>query len=243
MTDTTLVMLPGTGSDAAFVRAAFADASASAGWSLTAVDPTPSDLIGGYRRALDDAAATALRAGERLLVGGVSIGAAVAARWLLDHAASGVAGRVVDGLIAVMPAWTGSPDSAPAAVLARSSAAMLRRDGLEITLDRMAASSPDWLTRTLTPSWRSQWPSLPDAFEAAAAYSSPTTDDLGALDVPVAVVGVEGDPVHPADVARAWAAAARYGAITTTTLDRVGRDSAVLGRSVVEARTRAATHS
>ena len=145
MTNTTLVMLPGTGSDAAFVRASFAPASAAAGWSLVAVDPTPSDLIAGYRRALDDAVRAARRGGGRLLVGGVSIGAAVAARWLLDRADSGVGNRVVDGVVAVMPAWSGAPDSAPAAVLARSSAEMLRRDGLEVTLDRMAASSPDWL--------------------------------------------------------------------------------------------------
>ncbi|MBY6435068.1 alpha/beta hydrolase [Rhodococcus kroppenstedtii] len=235
MTDTTLVMLPGTGSDAAFVRAAFGPASAAAGWSSVAVDPTPSDLIAGYRRALDDAAREAEHGGGRLLVGGVSIGAAVAARWLLDRARSGAADGVVDGVIAVMPAWTGDPDSAPAAVLARGSAEMLRRDGLEVTLDRMAASSPDWLVRTLAPSWRSQWPALPDALDEAAAYPSPTTDDLAALDVPVAVVGVDGDPVHPVSVARAWTAAARRGAITTTTLDEVGRDSAVLGRCARDA--------
>ncbi|MFW0873682.1 alpha/beta hydrolase [Rhodococcoides corynebacterioides] len=235
MTNTTLVMLPGTGSDAAFVRASFAPASAAAGWSLVAVDPTPSDLIAGYRRALDDAVRAARRGGGRLLVGGVSIGAAVAARWLLDRADSGVGNRVADGVVAVMPAWSGAPDSAPAAVLARSSAEMLRRDGLEVTLDRMAASSPDWLARTLAPSWRSQWPSLPDALDAAAAYASPTDDDVAAIDVPVAVVGVDGDPVHPVSVARAWTAAARRGAIATTTLDEVGRDSAVLGRCARDA--------
>lgn len=252
MTDTTLVMLPGTGSDAAFVRTAFQAAATAAHWRLRAIEPEPDDLVAGYRRALGDAArdARAEHPGHRLLVGGVSIGAAVAVRWVLDGGSDARAGAGreagdsagddagVDGVVAVMPAWTGAPDSAPAAVLARTSAAMLRRDGLEVTLDGMAATSPAWLARTLARSWRAQWPHLPDALEEAAAHRSPTEADLAALAIPVAVVGVTNDPVHPVDVAHRWTSALRRAAMATTTLDDVGREPAVLGRCALDAWTR-----
>ncbi|MGV0803401.1 alpha/beta hydrolase, partial [Mycolicibacterium elephantis] len=77
--------------------------------------PRPERLVEGYRAALDDAA----RAGA-IAVGGVSIGAAVATEWALRHPEQTVA------VLAALPAWTGPPDTAPAAMAARHSAQALR---------------------------------------------------------------------------------------------------------------------
>ena len=57
---------------------------------------------------LDNAARSA-----PIAVGGVSIGAAVAAAWALAHPGHAVA------VLAALPAWTGEPDTAPAADCAR----------------------------------------------------------------------------------------------------------------------------
>ena len=65
---------------------------------LVTPPPQPDRLIDGYLSALDDAA----RAGP-ICVGGVSIGAAVAAAWALAHPDRTVA------VLAALPAWTGAP--------------------------------------------------------------------------------------------------------------------------------------
>ena len=104
----TIVLLPGTGSDDNYVRRAFSGPLQGVGAVLVTPPPQPDRLIDGYRSALDDAA----RAGP-IGVGGVSIGAAVAAAWALDHPARAVA------VLAALPPWTGAPGSAPAALAAR----------------------------------------------------------------------------------------------------------------------------
>lgn len=138
--------------------------------------PHPGRLIDGYRAALDDAA----RDGP-VVVGGVSLGAAVAAAWALEHPDRAVA------VLAALPAWTGEPELAPAAQAARYTAARLRCDGLAATTTRMRASSPVWLAEELTRSWRVQWPELPDAMEEAAAYVAPSRAELARLVAPLAV--------------------------------------------------------
>ncbi|REU63400.1 alpha/beta hydrolase, partial [Mycobacterium tuberculosis] len=155
----TTVLLPGTGSDNDYVRRAFSAPLRRAGAVLVTPVPHPGRLIDGYRAALDDAA----RDGP-VVVGGVSLGAAVAAAWALEHPDRAVA------VLAALPAWTGEPELAPAAQAARYTAARLRCDGLAATTTRMRASSPVWLAEELTRSWRVQWPELPDAMEEAAAY-------------------------------------------------------------------------
>src|SRR5258708_6239912 len=115
----TTVLLPGTGSDHVYVHRAFYGPLHQVGAVLVTPPPQPDQLGAGYLAALDDAA----RAGP-IGVGGVSIGAAVAAGWALAHPDRAVA------VLAALPAWTGPPDSAPAALAARYSASVLRRDGL-----------------------------------------------------------------------------------------------------------------
>jgi len=75
----TTVLLPGTGSDDVYVNRAFSGPLRNAGARVVTPAPRPDRLVDGYLAALDDAAR-----GGPIAVGGISIGAAVAAvgrRW------------------------------------------------------------------------------------------------------------------------------------------------------------------
>jgi len=220
----TTVLLPGTGSDHDYVYRAFSGPLREAGAVLVAPPPRPDRLIDGYLSALDDGA----REGP-IAVGGVSIGAAVAAAWALAHPDRTVA------VLAALPAWVGAPGSAPAALAARHSAAQLREDGLAATTMQMRASSPAWLADELARSWRAQWPQLPDAMEDAAAYVAPSCADLSSLAAPLGVAAAIDDPIHPLRVAVDWVGAAPRAALRTVTLDQIGADTAALGSACLAA--------
>jgi pimeloyl-ACP methyl ester carboxylesterase len=218
------VLLPGTGSDDDYVYRAFSRPLREVGATLVAPPPQPDRLIDGYVSALDGAA----RDGP-IGVGGVSIGAAVAAAWALAHPERTVA------VLAALPAWAGAPGGAPAALAARYSASQLRADGLAATTTQMRASSPPWLADELARSWRAQWPQLPDAMEEAAAYVAPSCADLSRLTAPLAVAAAIDDPIHPLQVAVDWVAAAPRAALRTVTLDQMGADTAALGAACLAA--------
>src|SRR3954470_23603411 len=220
----TTVLLPGTGSDDDYVYRAFSGALHDVGAVVMTPAPRPDRLIDGYRDALDNAAR-----GAPIAVGGVSIGAAVAAAWALAHPGHAVA------VLAALPAWTGQPDIAPAALTARHSAAMLRRDGLAAATAQMRASSPAWLADELTRSWAAQWPTLPDAMDEAAGYAAPTCSEFEALAVPMGVASATDDPIHPVAVGVEWVSAAPRAALRTVTLDAMGADPAVLGATCLAA--------
>jgi pimeloyl-ACP methyl ester carboxylesterase len=220
----TMVVLPGTGSDDDYVGRAFSGPLHEVGAVAVTPPPQPDRLVDGYLTALDEAA----RSGP-IGVGGVSIGAAVAVAWALAHPGQAVA------VLAALPAWTGEPDSAPAALAARHSASQLRRDGLEATTTQMRASSPPWLADELARSWRTQWPQLPDAMEAAAAYIAPTRAELRRLAAPLGVAAAVDDPIHPLQVGVDWASCAPRAALRTVTLDQIGADAAALGAACLAA--------
>ncbi|BDX32913.1 alpha/beta hydrolase [Mycobacterium antarcticum] len=220
----TVVLLPGTGSDDDYVYRAFSAALHGVGAVVTTPAPDPSQLVGGYLEALENAA----RLGP-IAVGGISIGAAVATSWALAHPTKSVA------VLAALPPWTGAPDTAAAALTARHSAQMLRRDGLASAIGEMRASSPPWLSAELTRSWVGQWPGLPDAMEAAAGYVAPTSRELETLTAPMGVAAATDDPVHPVEVAIEWVAAAPRAAVRTFTLTELGADPGVLGAACVDA--------
>lgn len=220
----TAVLLPGTGSDDDYVQRAFSGPLGDAGAVLVAPPPHPDRLIDGYVAALDAAARTG-----PVAVGGVSIGAAVAAAWALAHA-----DRVV-AVLAALPAWAGAPEAAPAALAARYTASQLRADGLAATTGQMRASSPPWLADELARSWRAQWPQLPDAMDEAAAYVAPSPDALARLVVPLGVAAAVDDPIHPLDVGAQWVDAAPRAALRTVTLDQIGADPAALGAACLAA--------
>jgi pimeloyl-ACP methyl ester carboxylesterase len=216
----TAVALPGTGSSAAFAQRAFEPALADAGLRLVAVDPGPEGIVPSYLRALDEAAA----ADGPLLIAGISIGAAVGLRWAAEHP------EHTHGVLAVLPPWIGLPGDAPAAVSAADTARRLRAHGLDSVIEFMRAGSPAWLADILTPSWRAQWPFLPDALEEAARYVAPTDAELAACPVPVAVVGATDDPVHPFPIAQRWADLLPRGELGRVTLEQIGVDPGVIGQ-------------
>lgn len=220
----TAVVLPGTGSDDDYVTRAFGGPLRDAGAHLLAPPPQSKGLVDGYLNDLADAAVDG-----PIAVGGVSIGAAVAVAWALRHPDRAVA------VLAALPAWTGAPDDAPAALAARHSARQLRDVGLAATTAQMRASSPAWLAEELTRSWRSQWPDLPDAMEEAAGYVAPTRTQLRRLTTPMGIAAARDDPIHPLDVGLAWADAAPRAAVHTITLDQLGADPATLGAACIAA--------
>ena len=218
------VLLPGAGSDDDYIYRVFSGALLDAGAAVAAAAPRPGGLIAGYLADLDNAAADG-----PIAVGGISIGAAVAVTWALSHPGRAVA------VLAALPAWTGSPEGAPAALAARQAALALRRDGLVAATAQMRASSPLWLADELTRSWVGQWPALPDAMEEAADYVAPTPPALEGLAIPMGVGAAVDDPVHPVEVAVEWVTAAPRAVLRTVTLDEIGADPAVLGAACVSA--------
>ncbi|MFY2861403.1 alpha/beta fold hydrolase [Mycobacterium sp. THU-M104] len=222
--DVTTVLLPGTGSDDSYVRRAFSGALDGLGAVLVSPPPRPERLIDGYLRALDEAAQAGL-----VCVGGISIGAAVATAWSLAHPDRTVA------VLAALPAWTGAPGSAPAALAAHYSAGRLRSDGLAAATAQMRSSSPGWLGDELARSWRVQWPQLPDAMDEAARYVAPRRAELARLTPPLAVVAAVDDPIHPLQVAQEWVCAAPCAALRTVTLAQFGADPGELGAACLAA--------
>lgn len=219
------VVLPGTGSDADFARRAFTPALQAAGIEVIAVEPDPRRVVASYVDALD----AAVGQHGHILVGGVSIGAAVALNWAIDQQGH------VDGVLAALPAWSGDPDDAPAAASAAFTARRLREDGLHTVSAEMRAGSPAWLGTELTKSWTSQWPDLPLALDEASAYRGPTAATLATLTVPVGICGAVDDAVHPIAVAEMWADALPAAALGLVTLDQIGADPGVLGRCAFDA--------
>ncbi|WP_342670852.1 alpha/beta hydrolase [Pseudonocardia acaciae] len=226
------VLLPGTGSDEVFVTAAFGGPLRALGIPLLAPAPSPGvGVVDGYLRALDRAA----QGGDGLLVGGVSLGAQVAARW----AAASSSGLRLAGLLLALPAWTGPPGAAPAATAAAASAAALRRDGLAATIETTRARTPEWLGTELARAWRRHGDGLACSLEAAAAAVGPTEAELAGLRVPVGLAGLRDDPVHPLAVAQHWHDLTPRSALVTSTLAALGRDRASIGRASVLAWLRA----
>lgn len=224
MTTAVAVALPGTGSDADFARRAFGPVAARTGLRLVAVEPEPTGVVASYRNALDAAA----RSGP-LLIGGISIGAAVALAWAAEHP------ELTAAVLAVLPPWSGEPDGAPAALSATITATQLRADGLDAVVARMQAGSPTWLADALTKSWHAQWPNLPAALEEAAGFLAPDQAQLSTLTVPVGVVGATDDPVHPFAVAEQWARWIPDAGLGRVTLAEIGADPGVLGTTALDA--------
>ncbi|MCL2533274.1 MAG: alpha/beta fold hydrolase [Nocardiaceae bacterium] len=219
------VVLPGTGSDADFADRAFRSALTQVGVQTIAVEPDPRRVVDSYRDAMDRAA----DAHGRILVGGVSIGAAVALEWAAANPDN------VGAVLAALPAWTGSPEHAPAGASATFTATQLRAHGLEAVTAEMTASSPPWLADELTRSWRAQWPDLPSALEEAASYHAPDLETLAGIQAPVGIAAAVDDAVHPFTVAKEWAATLPKAEVSELTLDEIGVEPAVLGRACLDA--------
>ncbi|SFB45473.1 hypothetical protein SAMN05216266_11254 [Amycolatopsis marina] len=221
------VLLPGTGSDEVFVRSVFAGPLHALGVRIhTPAPPRGTDLVQGYLAELDSFAAAAP---GTVLVGGISLGAHLAAEWAVrnpDRCA---------GVLAALPAWTGTAQHAPAAVAAGISADLVEREGLEAALAISTAGIEPWLAAELRRAWRRHGAGLVAGLRAAAAHAGPTSGELARLTVPVGIAACVDDPVHPAAVAREWAAALPTATVRETSLAALGADRESLGRTVAAA--------
>ncbi|MGI5130902.1 alpha/beta fold hydrolase [Pseudonocardia sp. CA-107938] len=220
------MLLPGSGSDDRFVRSAFAGPLSAFG--ITAVTPVPrpgAAVVDGYRAALDAAAAEP----GPLVVGGVSLGAHVATAWAVRHCAA--LGSRLRGVFVALPAWTGPAGAAPAAQAARATAQLVREAGVAGALAQAAAGSPPWLADELGRAWPRYGPGLAPALDAAAVEPAPTADELAGLDVPVGIVALADDPVHPLAVARRWCAALPRAELVISSLAAFGADPELAGRA------------
>ncbi|MCP2168324.1 alpha/beta fold hydrolase [Goodfellowiella coeruleoviolacea] len=223
------VLLPGAGSDEVFVRAVFAEPLALLGVEVVAPAPRPGpDLVDHWLAALDAAAG----AGP-VLVGGISLGGHLAARWALANP------HRCAGLLVALPGWHGSPEGAPGALSARASAAAVTRLGLAGALARARQGAPAWLAEELGRAWPRHGSGLAASLLAAAACPAPTPAELRGLTLPVGVAACRDDPVHPLAVAREWVAALPHAQLRTTTLAALGVDRQALGRAAVLAWLRA----
>jgi pimeloyl-ACP methyl ester carboxylesterase len=233
------VLLPGNGSDEVFVTEAFAEPLASAGIALFPARPIPGpDLANQLDRELSLAA---VRHG-RVLAGGISLGAHVAASWAVrdpDRWARRSGAGFVAGLLLALPAWTGAPGDAPAAASALASAAVIESAGLDVALDQVRAGSPPWVADELDRAWRGYGDGLAASLRAGAAAPGPRLDELQGLDLPVGIAALTDDPLHPMEVAQAWLRALPRAALVKTSLAEVGRDRRALGRAALLAWLRA----
>jgi pimeloyl-ACP methyl ester carboxylesterase len=222
----TAVLLPGTGSDDVFIRSVFTAPLAAAGVTLVAPKPVPGPDLGRRHLLSLDAA---FDAHGPVLAGGISFGAHLAAEWACAHPSR------CAGLLLAMPAWHGAPGDCPAAVAARYSAAAVRRDGLDATLAAAASDVSLWLAAELSRAWRRHGPGLVDSLLAAADRPAPTLAQLAALAVPVGIVAVHNDPLHPSSVAGRWAAAIPGAEVRSLSFADFSADRSALGRAAVAA--------
>ncbi|MGI6796346.1 alpha/beta hydrolase [Gordonia sp. LUNF6] len=211
---TTLIVMPGTGSDADYAARVFGPAAASIGARLVSLEPE-SDLVNSYSTRLDQVAAE----GDDLLVGGISIGAAIAVEWALRSPLA----QHCRGVLAALPPWSGPAADSLAALSARLTADAIERDGLAAAVAQMVRTSPAWLGAELSRSWRSLADrGLVEQLRAAAAHTAPAESELSALTVPLGVAAAPDDPLHPVEVGRAWAAYAPRAAVRAVPLTEFG---------------------
>ncbi|MFI9006179.1 alpha/beta fold hydrolase [Actinosynnema sp. NPDC053489] len=217
MKSSSAVLLPGTASDEVFVASVFARPLAAAGFALVA--PASRD-VRGHLAALD-----AAWAGTPLVVGGVSLGAHVAAAWAVRHP------ERCAGLLVALPAWLGPAEGAPAAAAALASASAVAEGGVDGALTGVDG----WLGEELRRAWPRYGARLADVLREAAGTPAPTPAELAGLAAPVGIAACTDDPVHPFEVAREWVAALPRAALRTTTLAALGADRESLGRAALTA--------
>jgi hypothetical protein len=223
------VLLPGTASTGDFIGRAFGPALAALGIGVVSADPPLDGGVADRLAALDEAV-TRFRP---VLVGGVSIGAHLAVRWAAAH----TGGHRPDGLLLAMPAWTGPP--ADVAAASGAAAVEVERDGVPATLRRIRASAagwPDagWVVDELAAAWPAYTAEeLAGTLRTTASSAGPSAGELASVDLPCGVAALGDDPLHPAAVAREWAAALPAAALVETRHAVVGADRASLGRAAL----------
>ena len=223
----TAVVLPGSGSTAEFVARAFAGPVRAAGYALVTADPPDAagDPADAWAEALD-----ALPS-RPAVAGGVSLGAHAVARWAAQRPGG------ADGLLLVMPAWTGAADGV--AAVSGATADELDADGPEAVLARLRAipaGDAAWVVAELDRAWRHRGRmTLVAELRGVAASPGPTDDELARIDVPAGLVALRDDPLHPEAVARHWRSVLPDAALETVGHASVAADRAALGGAALRA--------
>jgi pimeloyl-ACP methyl ester carboxylesterase len=89
----------------------------------------------------------------------------------------------------------------------------------------------DWVTAELLAAWPDR-PTLVAELRAAAAAPGPARCELAALTMPSCVLALRDDPLHPLEVARAWAAALPSAQLVELPRQAPAADRSVFGAAV-----------
>jgi pimeloyl-ACP methyl ester carboxylesterase len=220
------VLAHGAASSAAFIRRAFAGPLAGIGYEVVTWDRrTPA------ADAVDELAALVERS-DATVVGGVSVGAILAARYALRP------GVRLSGLLLALPPGD------PAGPLLAEPAQRPVVDDITSLVEAASRGAAPWVAAEI----RAAWPTyghdeLLGELRTAAHAVPPALAELARIDAPTGVVGLAGDPVHPLAVAEAWAQAIPAAAVETLALDEPAADVSVIGAAAVRAWMRARTLS
>jgi pimeloyl-ACP methyl ester carboxylesterase len=233
----TALIAHGAGSSGDFVQRAFAAPLRAAGWRLVSYDlrghgnstAVADEAALGLDRHVQDLLALAARTGATML-GGVSMGAHAAVLAALDATAP----RDLAGLLLALPAWTGPPDLVAAANAVQ--AAELRAVGIAPVLDRIRRDHPGWVADELSGAWPGHDAAAFAAVLAALARSpGPSEAELARIAVPVGIVALDDDPMHPATVAEAWSRLIPRAGLERVAFDAPAADRSVLGSAALRA--------
>lgn len=233
-----MVLQHGVGSSVRFLEEAVVGPVVAAGWRVALAplrghagsDPVR-DVAGHALPVLAADTAALVAATGAVVCGGISVAGHAAA-----IAVAGGATPPGVRVLAALPAWIGTTRSGVgphAAVAAEVTAVGVRGMWGRIAGD---ATLRPWLRRVLVRDLAAHdEESLVAALRAIDGGAGPDEHQLRALPAGTGVVGWDGDPGHPLEVAHRWVMTAPAARLATTSIDRLDDDLASLGQAVVDA--------
>ncbi|MCX6459813.1 MAG: hypothetical protein NTZ03_05850 [Actinobacteria bacterium] len=228
---TLALLLHGSGSSGQFMRSACEAADLGVD-AVLVLDDRDGD-VESVVDAIDSVSDAVTESGDRItLIAGVSLGAHAAALWAARNSR---ANESVEGLLLCLPAWTGTPHSIAAATAGAADEVELR--GSSTVLNSLLADHPqDWVVLALAQSWPDygdEW--LVRALRSASFSPGPTSEELGDIALPCAVVALADDPLHPVAVAQHWVTQIPRAELVVLPRDLYGAGPRILGRSAFAA--------
>jgi pimeloyl-ACP methyl ester carboxylesterase len=207
----------GAGSSAAFLARSFPSDQLGMADSVY-LDDRSADVSTIEAALRQEAESTA----RPVVLGGVSLGAHAAARVLSDPPIN------VVGAMLCLPAWTGP--AAYVAGLTATAADAVAQLGIAGILAELPEE--DWVTQQLADAWAERTDAeLGAELAHAAQQPGPSVEQLRSIGVPVGIVSMTGDPLHPASVSAQWSREIPRSAVRTIGRDDPGKGLAVLARS------------